>query len=115
MPPRSDRGRPSGAGTVGMAASLAPQVGRRAAVTTVAVVLTCSVPSASVCSSSTHQCWVLRLVRAGRARAVIGPWPTGPAKLTVSEIGSPSSCGCCSTAFNAMAAVRPPNGPIMFQ
>ena len=98
-----------------MGASLAPQVGRRAAVTTVAVMLTCSLPSAPVCTRSTHQCWVLRLVRAGRARAVNGPWVTGPAKLTVSDTGSPSSCGCCSTAFSATAAVRPPKGPTMFQ
>lgn len=35
--------------------------------------------------------------------------------LKFSEIGAPSRCGCCITALSMVAAVMPPNGPIMIQ
>ena len=62
-----------------MGVSLALQVSRRAAVTTVAVVVTTGWPSASFCSSSTVQCWVERLVRTARAPKVKAPDVSAPA------------------------------------
>ena len=53
----------SGFGTSGMARSLRPQVSRRAAVTTVAVVVMFGAPPAPGCVICTVQCWVERLVR----------------------------------------------------
>ncbi|MNN91024.1 hypothetical protein D3C81_2090750 [compost metagenome] len=50
-----------------MGSSETLQVSRRTAVTTVAVVVTTSAPSASVCSTDSVQCWVERLVRTGVA------------------------------------------------
>ncbi|MNR58259.1 hypothetical protein D3C85_1792150 [compost metagenome] len=61
------RCRSPGAATWGMGSSETLQVSRRTAVTTVAVVVTTSAPSASVCSTDSVQCWVERLVRTGVA------------------------------------------------
>jgi hypothetical protein len=57
----------SGCGTGGIAKSLVPQVSRRAAVTTVAVVVVRGVPPAPGCVICIVQCWVERLVRTGVA------------------------------------------------
>ena len=65
------RGTASGAGTAGMVASAALQVGRRSAVTAVAVNTTESTPPGPLWLSVTSQCWVERLVRTGRASASI--------------------------------------------
>jgi hypothetical protein len=56
-----------------MGVSLTLQVSRRAAVTAVAVITTPASPSASACDSSSIQCWVERLVRAGLAVTLNGP------------------------------------------
>ena len=53
----------SGPGTAGIGRSLVLQVSRRAAVTTVAVVVTCGAPLAPACVICTVQCCVERLVR----------------------------------------------------
>jgi hypothetical protein len=90
-------------------------VSRRAAVTTVAVVVTCAAPLAPACVSCSVQCWVERLVRTGVAWISKAPASTAAAKLTVMAIGEPSRSGCDSTAFSITAAVMPPKGPIMFQ
>jgi hypothetical protein len=99
-------GTSAGAGTAGSACSPALQVSRRVAVKAVAVSTV-----APPCVISITQCWVERLVRAGRAVTANGPSASAAQKLTVSDTGSPRRCGCCSTAFNACAAVTPPNGP----
>ena len=59
--------------------SLTPQVSRRAAVTTVAVVVTICSPPALACCTVTIQCWVERLVRTGVACTVNGPSATAAA------------------------------------
>lgn len=69
----------AGAGTEGMGVSAAPQVSRRAAVTTVAVVVTTGAPSASGCRTDSVQCCVERLVRTGVACSVNGPCVSAPA------------------------------------
>ncbi len=103
-------GRVPAAGTSGISASPQAQVSRRTANMAVAVVAT-----ASPWRSDSVQCWVERLVRTGRASISNGPSAIGPAKLTVSETGSPRRCGWSSAACSSVAAVMPPNGPIMFQ
>ena len=72
-------GTSAGADTTGIGVSFMLQVSRRAAVTAVAVVVTTGAPSAPVCSNSTVQCWVDRLVRTGRADKVNGPSTSAPA------------------------------------
>ena len=86
---------------------------RRAAVTTEAVTTVSSSPDAPDCVMTTTQCWVERLVRTGCADTANGPSASAAQKFTVSDSGSPSSAGCCITAFSAVAAVMPPNGPTM--
>jgi hypothetical protein len=98
------RGRPWS----GIVASAADQVRRRWASTAVAVTATWP-----CCSSCRLQRWVERLVRTGWASISKAPSATGPAKLTVSEIGSPWRRGCSSTALSSVAAVVPPKGPTM--
>ena len=77
--PMVRRSTSSGAGTAGMGRSVALQVSRRTAVTTVAVVLSCARPSASFWRISTVQCWVERLVLTGVARISKGPATTAAA------------------------------------
>ncbi len=105
----------AGAGTSGMTASTALQVGRRSAVTAVAVSTTVSSPAGSVCDTSTSQCWVERLVRIGRASMRKAPSASAAAKFAVNDTGSPSRSGWSITALSAWAALRPPKGPTMFQ
>ena len=107
------RGTSVAGATAGMGASTALQVSRRSAVTALAVSMTASTPSAPVCVIVTVQCWVERLVRAGRASTRKGASASAAAKLTVSATGSPSRSGWASTAASACAAVTPPNGPTM--
>ncbi len=95
-------------GTSGKAASRADQVSRRTAVTNVANAATS--PS---CSSSTCQCWVVRLVRMMRACTEKPPSAIGAAKWTVWDTGSPRRCGWRITAFISVAAITPPKGPTM--
>jgi len=104
------RGSVSAAGTAGILASPLFQVSRRTANTALPVMVI-----SPFCNSSRCQCWVDRLVRDGRATISNAPSAIGPAKLTVSALGSPSRSGWFSAACSMTAAVAPPNGPIMFQ
>lgn len=113
--PTLRRSTVSGLGASGIGRSLWPQVSRRAAVTTVAVVVMFGAPLAPGCVICTVQCWVERLVRTAVACTSNARASSAAAKLTVSAIGVPSTSGCCITDCSAMAAVAPPKGPTMFQ